>query len=566
MAYRYSLRDENDPLLSLLDQGGSDNSPSLSEPYQQPPAADPGQQDDVLTSMLLDQGRPRGDAYQPSPAAASQNADRASLDAAWTQREREALDASKPQKYGVWEGLRDNAAPVLAGALDSIFNKGRGLGNIVQGAAGEVGAQQARRDAMRKQEGDLALKIRGRQGNGALDELAAGRLAVAQQNAGTNAARVAGTGERFSLTRGDRNDPESQRNATAEEMAFKLAQARKQGGLETAHDYQPMLLNDKSELGRAVATAETEGRLGAAHEGAPVANQDAADKAALEAAARLPAQAELKGTPSAGEQRAQQQEDLAQSDMPGIEVTDRNAWQAAVPDATRRAKLAQYVSSGRTSVEALKDMIKARQEIGPVWNSLNDEEKRVAIDTMATKQKQVIGGASTIGNTGVLNAGEFPRYAKDIPDGSFQTSDAFDELLNMTPGMSHRDTQLERLQGSLKAFQDALDSGLASAGARFGRAAPAQPMQPGEVPPERLPGKAAAMGDNYQDFNPGANGLGVTVPGGTTRGTPGIPSQPAAGGRVRHIRKPDGTVVPTMKSDEELSRLPRGPQGYQVLD
>lgn len=233
MAYRYSLRDENDPLLSLLDQGGSDNAPSLSEPYQQPPAADPGQQDDVLTSMLLDQGRPRGDAYQPSPAAASQNADRASLDAAWTQREREALDASKPQKYGVWEGLRDNAAPVLAGALDSIFNKGRGLGNIVQGAAGEVGAQQARRDAQRKQEGDLALKIRGKQG----DDLAAQRLDYLNRSLLNRDTSTTNVQKRHDEDVARKDDPSSQHNATAEEMAFLRAQAAKQGGAEGAHQY-----------------------------------------------------------------------------------------------------------------------------------------------------------------------------------------------------------------------------------------------------------------------------------------------------------------------------------------
>jgi hypothetical protein len=117
--------------------------------------------------------------------------------------------------------------------------------------------------------------------------------------------------------------------------------------------------------------------------------------------------------------------------------------------------------------------------------------------------------------------------------------------------MSHRDTQLEKLQGSLKAFQDALDSGLASAGARFGGGAPA-PQQSGTPAPNVPPGAETAPAD-----------LGVTG-GYRQKDVPPISAQPSGGGPLRYLRKPDGTVVPTMKSDVEIELLKAA--GYQLVN
>jgi hypothetical protein len=63
---------------------------------------------------------------------------------------------------------------------------------------------------------------------------------------------------RFNKTRDDRNDPYSQRNATAEEMAFKTAQARKQGGEEAKHAYAETDAGDAADKTTATTNAATD--------------------------------------------------------------------------------------------------------------------------------------------------------------------------------------------------------------------------------------------------------------------------------------------------------------------
>lgn len=551
MAYRYSLRDENDPLLSLLDQGGSDNSPSLSEPYQQPPAADPGQQDDVLTSMLLDQGRPRGGAYQPSPAAASQNADRASLDAAWTQREREALDASKPQKYGVWEGLRDNAAPVLAGALDSIFNKGRGLGNIVQGAAGEVGAQQAHRDALRKQEGDLALKIRGKQG----DDLAAQKLQYAYDALRAREGAAGGVQKRHDENVARADDPYSQRNATAEAMAFKLAEARKQGGLETGHDYQPMTLADQSQLAGGRSTASANAGEDVKHNYAPQDTADAADKARAVAYAgnepKLSYESDLnpileqrsQASANSGVGAGLSAESIAAAN-PRLSVSDVPLLQQALKTRTVNQKTLEDIKAANRGAEVVQRLhdTAAEYQALDVSDMMGEKgaELRRQFDGHAEEYAGVIGRLS--GNASIETHREALGLVPSIHNPY------------ATAGIKGLWSPLEaNINGNLGSIgiTAAKPSFLQDGGGAPQAAAPAKPMQPGEVPPERLPGKAAAMGDNYQDFNPGANGLGVT--GGGRNSAPMAPKA-----SVTRVRKPDGTVVESQLPLDQLANLPQG--------
>ena len=80
---------------------------------------------------------------------------------------------------------------------------------------------------------------------------------------------------------------------------------------------------------------------------------------------------------------------------------------------------------------------------------------------MSTLQKQAIGGATIMGNSGVLNGAEFPRYAADIPSGDIVATDFSDALLG-----NGRDTILEKLEGSRNAMRQAYSVGLKSLGAR----------------------------------------------------------------------------------------------------
>jgi hypothetical protein len=541
MAYRYSLRDENDPLLALLQPDGSDNAPSLSMSEESGEGAPDNEtsegsspRDDVLTSMLLDQGRPRGDAYQPSPAAASQNADRQSLDAAWTQREREALDASKPQQYGVWEGLRDNAAPVLAGALDSIFNKGRGLGNIVQGAAGEVGAQQARRDAMRKQEGDLAIAIRGKKG----DELAAQRLQYAYDSLHARESAAGGVGDRFNLNRGDRNDPNSQRNATAEEMAYKTALARKQGGAEGAHEYADVAAQDAALKTGATTNAATD---------------------ALEANPRaITAEQEIQNQ-LARDQLATSQGIRAQ----GVSQSNRDKFNAQYKDVLDVAQKARELKDLFSKIPEGGDL----PGLGPIdantpsWlpqglggPSDTDLNVRNLVAQFKNPGVHARSGAAVNPSERPALEAEFGKIGDERG-----TKTAIDNIYNtmvskLRGGAAGKENDIRELLQK-RGLGDVLDQVDRAQGAS---SSPPYPMQPGQG------------GDDNFVVTPGVNKGRRSQVAPAQPGELGAPAaikvQGDAGGVMRHIRKPDGTVVPTMKSDEELSRLPRGPRGYQVLD
>lgn len=495
------------------------------------------------------------------------------LESAWKGLEMQKIHEAQKPEYGWAEGLRDTLPTALALGMDAGFNHGRGAGAIVQGGMGEVAKQEALRNKERLDAGDLAVKLHGR----GQDAASMARLQYQYDALHARESAAGGVQDRWATTRDDRNDPNSQRNNTARGMSYDLSYGRAQGAGDEKHD-----TNDRTATDRAIVRgAETNAEIDARHGKAPTIAQDEADKRAqvvgaeldethanaprtaadkaeqarLEAEARVPSEQAVKRTPTVSDTHTQALTDLAQSHIPGLMVDDETAYKAMNPDATRRAANEKYVSAGINTIEKLKAMEAARAEVGPVWNSLNDEEKRIKLDQMANDQLLAVGGLSTMGNTATLNAGEFPRYAGDVPNGGFDKTDAWDAIIGKVPGMSARDTQLEKLQGTRRSVEDAFNRGLAMMGSRYGGQAP---QQPGAAPPpaagappsDQLPGEAVPAD------------LGVTG-GYKLRDVPPINAAPGGGGPLRHIRKPNGTVVPTMKSDAELAALP---EGYQVID
>ena len=505
MAPRYSLLDEQDQLGSLLDP------------------------------QTLESLRPTAYATSPQPSAAAMpdlHPRDPQVDEAWRGLELQKIQEAQKPSYGLGEAARDIIPTGLALALDAALNHGRGAVGVLQGGMNEVGNQQALRDKERAVAGELAVKIHGKD-----DSLGWQRAMTAAANAGTGLQRANQTQQHW-VAAGDPNDPHTQGVVT---IGGQKAGAAARGRILEEDKLNPIVAGDKA----AIRAAETNAELGAKHEGAPVANADEADKARLVAEAKLPTETTIKQTPTAADTRAAGVQADANSAPPGFQVANEQAWRAFSADPTRRAAADQYLTKGETTRKALERMVSLRTELGPAWNTLTDAEKAAKLDEMALTQQGAVGGFTGIGALGVLNAGEFPRVGATMPNGSASLSDLYDPILSAFSHGSKRDTQLEQLKGSLSAFNQLYGAGLTQAGLAPGAAPQSQGGAPPPAP-DALPGEA------------------VPADLGTTSGrVPPITAKPSGGGPLRHIRKPDGTVVPTMKSDAELKLLP---PNFQVID
>lgn len=257
----------------------------------------------LYAPLLTEMPQPQGPAPMQQPMQRDPE-----LDAAWSDRQRAALEASYPnQSYGVGEFARDNGAALLAMALDAGFNKGRGLANIVAGTAQEVGSQKAYRDKQAQAQADIAIRMRGRNVDPYAQQLAAQRLAVSQQNAGTNAQRVSQTQQRFEA----QGDPESAHSKGRVVQQERLAGAGATGRLNAEHELNPQTAEDKA----AIRTAETQAEIDTRHGSAPQLAADEAAKRAAVAQAELPTQQALKQTVTPSDARASKEADRAAADQ-----------------------------------------------------------------------------------------------------------------------------------------------------------------------------------------------------------------------------------------------------------
>lgn len=452
--YRYSLFDDEEQLGSLLEP----NTLQSLAPTAREMA--PAQQ------------------QQRAPIAQAPAAD-PELDSAYRDLQLQKIHEAQTPSYGFAEGVRDVVPTGLALALDAAVNHGRGAAGILQGGLAEVAQQELRRDQQRKAAADEAIRMHGK----GQDAAAAARLQYSYDALDARRRAADAVQGRFDQNVARNDDPNSQHNLTREAMAELIASAGSRGRLNTEHQLNQQTAGDKAEI----RTAETEAELAAKHEGAPVANADAADRAKLEAEAKLPSQIAEKQTPTAADTRQAEQLALAQSAPPGFHVENEQAWRAFSADPTRRAAADQYLTKGETTRKALERMIELRSQLGPAWNTLGDAEKAKLLDEMALTQQGAVGGFTGIGALGVLNAGEFPRVGATMPNGSAAISDLYDPILTAFSHGSKRDTQLEQLQGTLNAFNQLYNSGLTQAGLAPGTSpAPAPNALPGEAVPADL--------------------------------------------------------------------------------
>lgn len=89
------------------------------------------------------------------------------MDQQWSLAESDSLQRSRynPSDYGVGEGVRDFGGLALAGILDAVANKGRGIVNIAAANQGNMDKYEALRRQDAKDQGEFALKARAAKDN-----------------------------------------------------------------------------------------------------------------------------------------------------------------------------------------------------------------------------------------------------------------------------------------------------------------------------------------------------------------------------------------------------------------
>ena len=331
-------------------QQPTDNTPAPTQPAAATPQQPPMSMQDQLLQQLM---------------ASRANAADPELTARWRQEEMGALDRADAarnadSKYGVGEFARDNGAALLASVLDIGFNKGRGLGGIVGATAQEVNRQEAERKAEAQRADEYALRLH--QQRGAMHQvdpvtqmLAIGRLGVAQQNANTTGKRVQGTED----WRAQQANPESALSTTQVTQAGRKRTAAEQAALDVQHQNNPRTAADKAAISAAQTGAQIQTQLGyapqlagaagmksgaeaaasaqAQHDAAPVANEDAAARAAAVARAQIAPQLEkeqgmnpiLADRSNNGVGAGLSAEGIARAN-PGLEVSDSKLLQQAM--------------------------------------------------------------------------------------------------------------------------------------------------------------------------------------------------------------------------------------------
>ena len=569
---RFQDDEETDPLSALLDGNGSlqpsqqavppDPEPPVSQPEETPPADT--QQDlptnqppslhdprEHLIATMLDD---RSGAQAPAAGSISVPGAKSDpeLESARRNAELSALHNANFDRggYGLGEFARDNGAALLASILDVGFNKGRGLGAIVGATANEVGKQEAARQARAKDAGEFATRIRGQKD----DALQRERLDYLNRSLGVKVQGQQGTQGRAEHNWGQKEDVNSPQYQAAIAAAKLKAEAGVQGREGAKHDLVDQMAGDAAAISGARTTANTESK-----------NETPADITAAEQA-RLDLQAQQLEESKRGRAVAEGQRADTERQR---QTNDFNTKYGSAIETLNAAKNLQSLIGDDGDIEG----------VGPVVGSrfMPDALK----SDKAIQEQQAFAAFQ--------NPGFVARSGKAVtPTEAPRLETEFGNLKSTNPEVVRNAVKAiaETMRGTIKRgsvgrediarevlssqhLDDVLGPALADDAPPSARDALPQPAAP-KRPSARAP-QAGAMSpqqwlmQNPSNMNPAPSDTTLqTMPG---RPPPisaagGPPPAPAAGG-VHHVRKPDGSVVPTMKSPDELQGLP---QGWSVVD
>ena len=244
-------------------------------------------------------------------------------------------------------------------------------------------------------------------------------------------------------------------------------------------------------------------------------------------------------TPKA--QAAADKEARGTTAIPGTKIRDEAAAAGTLSNPSGRKQLEDTVGMFVNADEALKRMVELRKQYGVEMFS---SPARAEYDML---QKQVASAYSKLGNTGVLSKEEFERYAKEMPGIGF-TDDPTGNTARAVAGLVGRnyDPTLDKLLGTQKATQTAITNALYPKGLDYvGREKPKpEPVPAPEVVAEPIAPPPPA-GDRLpvtSDKRPPALG--------------GLDEVAAKSGKTSHtLKMPSGKTKTFTLSPEELQQL-----------
>lgn len=415
---------------------------------------------------------------------------------------------------------QDNAAPTerqtaspdwtaaigsVAGlGLDAVMNRGRGAGQIVSATAQNMDADRRAEQQRLDHLAEIAARHRDKDplvaylGLGNLDQrrfenenIKAGNLAQRTRQIDSNVA------------------PDSEPALGKTALTERNSNARTTGRLEANHNANDTIADDKAD----VTTAVTDARNNANHEHAPTKSADEAH-AALEkltttspqrvsdAAGIAIAQGEAR-QPLIERNRAEvdairdqnKRDDLLGKNstvvpIPGSIVDVPDAFQASTANPAARDKVIQHVNLTNKVDRAMGDLIDVQNRIGS--KKIIPGTEKAAYEAA---YQAAIGAFTDVAHSGVLNAGEYPRYAERIP-GTFEPKDEMLDLYNRYLGSgTEESTSLSRLRGLRGELRSLGNAGLRGYGVRAdydGTAANGGPALPaGQKPTANQPQAAS---------------------------------------------------------------------------
>lgn len=161
--------------------------------------------------------------------------------------------------------------------------------------------------------------------------------------------------------------------------------------------------------------------------------------------------------PTTGDMRADtlKRRQGLETPIPGTEVVDQPAWQASVQTPAARGQVATLTRGYQQVTDGINRMIDIRKRVGPELYGKDKADYDAA-------QLAVIGGYTKIGESGVLNGGEYQRYAERIPS----IRPGMNDVLGLATG---KDEVLEQLTGLKSSTDASVDTSLSAYGLRKAR-------------------------------------------------------------------------------------------------
>jgi hypothetical protein len=443
-------------------------------------------------TSFMQQSGPSG--YRPPPAAAPE----------FMQR------VQSGHEFGVGD------IAMLGGILAALLGGGKNGGSIAGALAGSYGQGIIGEMANRNQRNAEIDQYNNKLANQNTEydrwkadqeaQLAFGNLEARKRGMANDEAREKRIAERLA----QQDDPESELNRGEVTQAERIARARSGVSIEEAQKRADIELNQRKLL------TELLGKGGSAQAGhaAPAGKGGAKTPKELtpeQALKRKLAENALRGmedgsvdpltgkpklptdeagnpikpeTPAA--RAAREKADLLRTPIPGSVVQDEDAWNAAVTSGVERRNVQKYL----TGVQQVRNSLQAMKELRQTHGIEFFGQAKSDYDAALTA---AIGGFTQIGQSGVLNGGEFERYKAFIPGMGLKANDA----MRLNPFGDGADPTVESLQGVQDAVERLASDGLASVGLAFdGPAQGAVRKKPAAAPSG---GSKAKPGDGFSE-------------------------------------------------------------------